>query len=115
MTQRHRDVAAATAAILRAEVNGTPVVFAIADALEAARTGTAAQHAAEVAALRAELERVRAAARAVTSAADACDREAMHHPSSRSSAPMVRYISAMGRLREYLDALDAEAKGAVRG
>jgi len=54
----------------------------------------------EVATLRAIAD----AAAALTSAADACDREAERHPSSRSSAPMVRYIGAMQRLRAALAA-----------
>ena len=41
-------------------------------------------------------------AHAVTAAADACDREAQNHPSSRSSAPLVRYVDAMKDLREVL-------------
>lgn len=53
--------------------------------------------------LRARGEVVRIAGRLVA-AADACDREAeRQHPSSRSSAPVVRYINAMKRLREALD------------
>jgi hypothetical protein len=39
------------------------------------------------------------AADAVVQAADACDREAERHPSSRSSAPVVRSINAMRALR----------------
>lgn len=34
---------------------------------------------------------------------EACDREAERHPSSQSSAPMVRHIKAMARLRAVLD------------
>ena len=49
-------------------------------------------------------ENVALAAEAVVDAADACDREAERHPSSRSSAPAVRAINAMSRLREALGA-----------
>jgi hypothetical protein len=45
---------------------------------------------------------VRAAAKALVDAADACEREAENHPSSRSSAPLVRYVAAMSKLRETL-------------
>lgn len=45
-------------------------------------------------------------AKAVIAATEACDREAERHPSSRSSAPMIRYINAMKRLRESIVALD---------
>lgn len=40
-------------------------------------------------------------------AADACDREAERHPSSRSSAPMVRYIKVMEELRAESAAFEA--------
>lgn len=46
------------------------------------------------------------AARGVVAAQSACDKEAQRHPSSRSSAPMVRYINAMARLDAALAALD---------
>lgn len=49
----------------------------------------------------------RAAAR-VVAAADACDREAERHPSSRSSAPVVRAINAMKALREALVTITVE-------
>ena len=45
-------------------------------------------------------------AKAVVDAADACDREAERHPSSRSSAPVVRSINAMRGLREAIHALE---------
>jgi len=41
-------------------------------------------------------------ARALVAAADACDREAESHPSSRSSAPLGRYIRAMKALSQSL-------------
>lgn len=53
-----------------------------------------------------ELVEVRAAAKALVDAADACEREAENHPSSRSSAPLVRYVAAMNRLRETLKGHD---------
>lgn len=56
-----------------------------------------------------ELRRLRAvcgAARDVVSAADACDREAERHPSSRSSAPVVRSINAMNALRDAISGTD---------
>lgn len=55
------------------------------------------------------LEAVAMAARRTVSAADACDREAERHSSSRSSAPLVRYINAMAKLREALAALEVAA------
>lgn len=54
-------------------------------------------------------ERVVQAAQSAVAAADACDHEAERHPSSRSSAPVVRAINAMNALR---DALREHAKGA---
>lgn len=45
------------------------------------------------------------AAQCVVEAADACDREAERHPSSRSSAPVVRSINAMAALRKALSDL----------
>lgn len=44
----------------------------------------------------------RAIAKAIDAAREACDREAENHPSSRSSAPLVRYVAAMDRLRKWL-------------
>lgn len=57
-------------------------------------------------------ERVVKAARRLAAAADACDKEAERHPSSRSSAPVVRSIKAMSDMRDALAALDG--KGAER-
>jgi len=59
---------------------------------------------------RAKCERIVDAAKAVVSAADACDREAERHPSSRSSAPVVRAINAMKRLRDAIEAGEHIAK-----
>lgn len=56
----------------------------------------------EVAELRRERDQFERAIAALVAAADACDREAERHPSSRSSAPMVRHINAMARLRAVL-------------
>jgi len=73
--------------------------------------GASRQHAANTAFIAAAREAVPVLvdiakrARALVAAADACDREAERHPSSRSSAPMVRYINAMAKLREGLCAL----------
>lgn len=50
----------------------------------------------------ARLTAVAESARSLIAAADACDREAERHPSSRSSAPVVRSINAMARLRQAL-------------
>lgn len=63
--------------------------------------------AAENAALLAVLK----AARELVAAADACDREAERHPSSRSSAPVVRSINAMNRLREAVSGAPAPREG----
>lgn len=52
-----------------------------------------------------ELTAVVNAARRLTQVAEACDRESERHPSSQSSAPMVRYINAMSRLRDALASL----------
>lgn len=53
------------------------------------------------------LEKVADAARAVSMALEECDREAERLPvSSQSSAPLVRYIQSMKRLREAIHALD---------
>lgn len=57
----------------------------------------------EVAELRRGRDELVRAATSLVAAADACDREAERHPSSRSSAPMVRYLGAMARLRAVLD------------
>jgi hypothetical protein len=51
-----------------------------------------------------------AAAQRLVAAADACDREAERHPSSRSAAPMVRYVDAMGKLRRALKDRGGDAK-----
>lgn len=50
----------------------------------------------------ARLAAVAESARSLVAAADACDREAERHPSSRSSAPVVRLINVMARLRQAL-------------
>lgn len=52
----------------------------------------------------ARLVRIEKAARAVVAAADACEREDENHPANRSAAPLTRYIGAMARLREALNA-----------
>lgn len=57
----------------------------------------------EVARLRLERDQFERAIAALVAAADAGDREAQRHPSSRSSAPTVRYLGAMARLRAVLD------------
>jgi hypothetical protein len=76
---------------IRAVPNLADHTLALLDALEAAE--------AEVARVRSVVE----AAQRVVDAADACDREAeRNHPSSRSSAPVVRAINAMKKLRAAL-------------
>lgn len=52
----------------------------------------------------------RAIAKSIDAAREACDREAENHPSSRSSAPLVRYIAAMDRLRKWLREENDNAK-----
>lgn len=42
------------------------------------------------------------AAQSLIGAADACEKETENHPSSRSAAPVQRYIEAMNQLREVL-------------
>lgn len=42
------------------------------------------------------------AAQSLIKAADACEKEAENHPSSRLAAPVLKYIEAMNRLREVL-------------
>lgn len=78
------------------------------------REATAAAIAAERArceAERAALLAVLSAARQIVAAADACDREAERHPSSRSSAPVVRAINAMKLLREAVSGAPAPREG----
>ena len=52
------------------------------------------------------LDAVLDAAREIVAAQLACNEEAKRHPSSRSSAPVIRYITAMARLDAALAALD---------
>jgi hypothetical protein len=59
---------------------------------------------------RAALATVAACAQRLVNAKRACDAEAERHPSSRSSAPMVRYIEAMQALEEALVVLDEVRK-----
>lgn len=52
-----------------------------------------------LAAVTTERDQLQAAAQKLVASAAACDAEAERHPSSRSSAPMVRYIGALERLK----------------
>lgn len=61
-----------------------------------------------VCAFKQERDQLHRAAWVVLRAQDACDREAERHPSSRSSAPMVRSIKAMTRLSEIVTSMGPE-------
>ncbi len=63
----------------------------------------------------ARLAAVAESARSLVAAADACDREAERHPSSRSSAPVVRLINAMARLRHALVGVESALSGRHAG
>lgn len=63
----------------------------------------------------ARLAAVAESARSLVAAADACDREAERHPSSRSSAPVVRSINAMARLRHALVGVESALSGRHAG
>lgn len=96
----------AVARLVAATARTEAVEVRLAEALARADKAEASQ--------RAEAERASTlveAARRIVAAADACDREAERHPSSRSSAPVVRSINAMAALRAALDALDAPTGG----
>ena len=86
-----------TAANLRAELaspDAPPPTLEEARALAEAAIGLVEENA--------RLTAVAESARSLIAAADACDREAERHPSSRSSAPVVRLINVMARLRQAL-------------